>query len=323
MRYLIIALLTSFILASDLIIQYPNLKQEYYQNQIINLDIKIITPKETNLTFIPPFNSDINVTKTNQLIYNVHIKYKNDGEAKNFFIIGKNTYKQITLSNLYRSVPIAKVHGFCNVLADELNVSNIISSEYNKNKNMVSFTLNAKNANLKDFTLNLKDENLTIISDKKATYFGLLDKNITKLNFYYFNTSNGNFQKISIPINIKEQTISTQTNLNPEDSTVFTPVNILLLSLIAFLIIVFLVYQNIWLLIPPALLTALLIYTNFPKGEAYLARGTKIYILPTFNSTVFYVAPIGTKVEILKKEKHYTKIKINDKIGWVRNEDIK
>jgi hypothetical protein len=188
---------------------------------------------------------------------------------------------------------------------------------------MVSFTINAKNANLKDFTLHLKDENLTLVSANKATYFGLVGKDKKKIIFYYFNTQNDNFQKISIPINIKEQTISTQTDLNPEENTIFTPVNILILSFIAFLIIVFLVYQKIWLLIPPILLSALLIYMNLPKGEAFLARGTKIYILPTINSTVFYIAPIGTKVEILKKEKHYTKVKINNKIGWVKNEDIK
>jgi hypothetical protein len=176
---------------------------------------------------------------------------------------------------------------------------------------------------LEDFSLKLKDENLTLNKKNSATYFALIKNTVKHYKFYYFNTNNDNFEKIEFPINIKEETISTQTDLNPEENTIFTPINILILSLIAFTLIIFLVYQKIWLLILPLLLSGFLIYNNFPKGEGYLNRGTKIYILPTKNSTVFYIAPVGTKVQILKKTSKYTKIKINNKIGWVKNEDIR
>jgi len=322
MRYLIL-LLASLLFSAELIIQYPNLKKEYYQNQIIDLKIKVITPKEMNLTFIPPLESDINVSKINKFIYNVDIRYKNNDEIKKFFIIGKDTYKEINLNELYKTVTLDKIKNFSNLLAKDLKISNIIASKYDKTHNMVSFTLNAKNANLKDFTLHLKDENLTLISKDKATFFGIVDKNINPLAFYYFNTDKDNFEKVLIPVNIKEETISTQTDLNPEENTLLTPVNILILTVIAFFIIVFLVYQKIILIIPPLLLSAYLVYSNLPKGEAYLQRGTNIYILPTENSTVFYTAPVGTKVKILKKTENYTKVKIKNKIGWVKNEDIR
>lgn len=323
MRLLIILLFTSFAFSSNLIIQYPNLKKEYYKNQIIDLNIKVITPNETNLTFIPPLGSELNITKENPFHYNINIKYKNDDNTKNFFIVGQNLYKEITLSDLYKTAPINKINGFCNVLAKKLDIKNLISSKYNDKYNMISFTLTGKDANLNDFTLGLKDENLTLISSKKATFFALIDKNKQKLKFYFFNTKNDNFQKIELPINIKEETISTQTNLNPEQSTIFTPINILILSGIALLTVIFLVYQKLWLIIFPIILTGFLIYQNLPKGEVYLNRGTKIYILPTKNSTVFYIAPVGTKVKILKKTAHYSKIEINKKTGWVKNEDIK
>ncbi len=322
MKHLII-FLSSLLFAGNLIIQYPNLKKEYYNSQIIDLQIKIITPKETNLTFIPPFESEMNITRQNNLIYTADIKYKNDGEIKKFFIVSSNIYKEITLNELYKSVPLEKIKDFCNVLADNLKISNIISSKYDKTKNMLSFTIEAKNANLKDFTLHTKDENLTVVSPDKATFFTLIDNNIKNLKFYYFDTLIDNYKKTEIPINIKEETISTQTNLNPEENTLFTPLNILSLSIIAFLIIIFLVYQKIWLIIPPLLLTGFLIYNNLPKGDAFLNRGTKIYILPTKNSTVFYESPIGTKVKILKKTKNYTKIQFQNKIGWIKNEDLK
>ncbi|WP_456479148.1 hypothetical protein [Nautilia sp.] len=323
MRYLILLIASFLFAATNLIIQYPGLKKEYYKNQIVTLNIKVITPKEINLTFIPPLNSELNVTKTNSLIYNLKLKYQNDDKTKKLFILGKNIYKEIDLSRLYSTVKLNKINDFCGVLADSLKIDNVIASKYDNRYNMLSFNIQSSNGNLKDFTLKIKDENLTLSNSNKASFFTLVPKNTHTISFYYFNTSMDNYKKINIPINIKEETISTQTDLNPEENTVFTPVNILLLSVTALLIVIFLIYQKIWLLIPPLLLSAFLIYLNLPKGTGYLSRNTKVYILPTKNSTVFYEAPVGVKVKILKKLKHYTKIKIKNKIGWVKNEDIK
>jgi hypothetical protein len=321
MKYLIL-FISSLLFAANLIIQYPNLKKEYYNSQIIDLQIKIITPKEMNLTFVPPAGTELNITKPNPLIYTADIKYKNDGDIKKFFIISDSVYVELILNNLYKSVPLEKTNRFCNVLAEDLKVTNVISSKFNNTKNMISFTIVGKNANIEDFTLHTKDENLTVVSPDKATFFTLIDNNIKNIFFYYFNTSLDNYKKIQIPVRIKEETISTQTDINPEENTLFTPVNIMLLSIIAFFIIVFLIYQRTWLIFPPILLTVYLVYLNLPKGEVFLSRGTNIYILPTPNSTVFYTAPIGTKVQILKKTENYTKIQIQNKIGWVKNEDI-
>ncbi len=323
MRYLIILFFISFSFSANLIVQYPNLKKEYYENQIIDLNIKVITPKEMNLTFIPPLGGEVNVTKTNPFVYNINVRYKNNDEIKKLFIVSKNIYKEIPLNDLYSTKQVDKIRDFCNVLAKNLQIKNIISSKYNDRYNMISFTLTGEDANLNDFTLHLKDENLTIVSPQKATYLGLVENNKKALNFYYLNTEKDNYQKMNVPINIKSETISTQTDLNPEENTLFTPINILILSTIAVLILIFLIYQKIWLIFPPLILTGYLIYANLPKGEAYLTRGTKVYILPTKNSTVFYITPIGTEVKILKKTAKYTKIQIQNKIGWVKNEDIK
>ena len=324
MKKIILFLIFSFFAFSDnLIIQYLNLKKIYYNNQIINLNIKVITPNENNLTFIKPVNSELNVTKTSPLIYNLQLVYQNNNDDNKLIIIGKNIYKEITLNNLYQTKPLEKIPKFCNVLADELKIKNFIASKYNDKYNLLSFTISAKNANLNDFSLNLKDENLTLISNNQATYLGLIPNDKKTLIFYYFNTKNDNFQKVDFPINIKEETISTQTNLNPEENKLFTPINILLLVITAFFIIVFLVYQKIWLLIFPVGIIAFVIYNHLPKGEVTLKKGTKVYILPTKNSTVFYIAPFKTKVKILKKLKHYTKIEINNKIGWIKNDYTK
>ena len=320
MRF-ILFFISSFLLANNLIITYPNLKKEYYKNQIINLSIKIITPKEVNITAFTNVKSEINITN-NKFTHIIHLSYKDQNNSK-LFIVGNEIYKEIDLKKLYKIKDLPKIENFCKVLADKLEVTNIIASKFNSKHNLLSFSIKGENANLKDFSIGLKDENLSLTSSNEATFLGLVNKNKTKLNFYYFNLLNETFNKVTIPINLKEETISTQTNINPTENTLFTPINLLTLAIIAFLIITFLIYQKIWLIFPSLILTTILIYNNLPKGEIYLPYNTKVYILPTKNSTLFYITPIAQKARILKTLKNYTKIEINNKIGWVKNEDIR
>ena len=313
--------IASFLLANNLIITYPNLKKEYYKDQIINLTIKVITPKEVNITAFTDFKSEINVTN-NKFTHIINLYYKPQNNSK-LFIVGNEIYKEINLSSLYTLKELPKIENFCKVLANKVEITNIIASKFNSNYNLLSFSIKGENSNLKDFSIGLKDENLSLVSPDEATFLGLIDKNKKKISFYYFNLLNETFNKITIPVNIKEETISTQTNINPTQNTLFTPLNILTLAIIAFLIIIFLVYQKIYLIFLPLILAIILIYNNLPKGEIYLPYNTKIYILPTKNSTIFYITPVGKKAKILKKLNNYTKIEIDNKIGWVKNEDIR
>jgi len=313
--------ITSFLLANNLIITYPNLQKEYYKNQVINLNIKVITPKKMDIIAYTNFKSKIDITNDN-FTHIIHLSYKNKNNAK-LFIIGDKINKKINLNSLYKTKELPKIENFCKVLADTLEINNIMASKFNSKYNLLSFSIKGENANLEDFSIGLKDENLSLTFLNEATFLGLIDKDETKISFYYFNLLNETFDKINIPINIKEETISTQTNINPTQNNFFAPINVLTLAIIAFLIIIFLVYQKIWLIFPPLILTALLIYNNLPKGKVYLSYNTKIYILPTKNSTIFYITPIAKKVKVLKTVKNYTQIEIDNKIGWVKNEDIR
>jgi hypothetical protein len=304
--------------ANNLVITYPNLKKNYYKNQIVNLQIKILNPKNEELNFALN-KGEINITKKPYL-YLLNLKFKNDLNNILYLYSDKN-FKTINLNSLFKTKILEKIPKFCNVLADNLKISNPISTLIN-NKILLSFTIKTKNGNLEDFKLN-NEENLTLINNKEATYYIYLPKETKNLYFYYFNTQDENYKKITVPIILKEEIISTQTDINPEEKSFFTPFNILLLTIIAFFIIIFLIYQNIIILIIPIILTVYLIITLLPKGERILKRNSEVKILPTKNSTIFYKPTIDIKVKILNKTKNYTKIKIDNKIGWVKNEDLK
>jgi hypothetical protein len=318
MRIILLFIFFVSIYAENLIIRYPNLKKFYYRNQIINLTIKIVNPNNQELYFYLQ-QGEINITKK-PFIYILNIKFKNNQE--NFLkIISEDFEKTIQLNSLYKTKEIEKIPNFCNVLADNMQILNPIAT-LTGNKILLSFSIKTKNGNLKDFKLN-KEDNLTLINKNEATYYIYLPSNTKKFSFYYFNTKDNNFKKISIPINLKEETISTQTNLNPEEKNPFTPFRILILIVIAFLILAFIIYQNIIILIISVLLSIYLIKDLLPKGEKTLKANSPVRILPTKNSTIFYKPDEDIKVKILYTTKNYTKIEINHKIGWVKNENLK
>jgi hypothetical protein len=95
------------------------------------------------------------------------------------------------------------------------------------------------------------------------------------------------------------------------------------LIIIAFFIIIFLIYQKLIILIIPILLSIYLVIKILPYNEKILRKNSPVRILPTKNSTIFYKPNKDIKVKILNKTPNYTKIKINKKIGWVKNEDLK
>ncbi len=310
---LLLIFLPFFLFAQNLIIKYLNLKPYYYQNQIINLKFKVISPvNDLNFTSA---NVDLNISNQTPYIYIVNARFKANNSPKDIIVISSKINQVINLNKIIKIKTLQPIKNFSNVLAENLSVKDAIST-LDKNKILLSFIIKCKNCNIRDFHLK-KDENLTVLNPNEAAYLITLPQNTKNFSFYYFNTQMENFKKITIPIKLKENTISTQTNINPNENNFFTPINILILIIIAVFLILFLIYQKIWILIFPILFFAMIIYQFIPKGEIFLKKGDKLTILPTYNSTVIYIIKKPIKTKILEKSRNYVEVKVNNKIGWV------
>jgi len=316
---ILIFLIPFFLFASDLIVKYNNLKPFYYKNQIVNLNMKILSPYP-NLMFLNSSNIQLNIKQINPYIYEINATFKADETNKTLEIYSNsNNFTQtLNLNNVIKTKPLPHIEHFSGIIADNLEILNPISSK-DDNKTILSFSIKCENCNIKDFNLSdfKTEQKLTIDSNNEISYYIILPSNQKKLNFYYYNLKENKFKKVEIPIILKEQTISTQTDINPNENKFFTPLNIFILILISISLIIFLIFQKIWLLILPIILSGFIAIQFIPKGEITLKPGTKVQILPTPNSTVFYIIKKEQKVEILNKRGNYVKIKINNKIGWV------
>ena len=321
MRYLIIILFPFLLIAE--IIKYENIKPFYYKNQSVDFNIKIILPQPKKLTITPSYNVDTNLTKINPYIYNLNVKFFATNESHKIILIAKKFFKEIDLNKLItikNILPPPK--NYSNIVTNNLKVINPISTKYDKNYILLNFNIKCNDCLLKNFNILHYKQTLKLIKPNEASYNIILPINTKNFTFYYFNPDNSTFNKITIPIILKQQTISTQTNINPEENKFFTPINILILILIAFSLLIFLVYQKIFLLIFPVLFSLLIVIQFIPKGNIVLKKNTKIQILPTPQSTIIYITKHQTQAEVLNKKDGYIKVKIKNKIGWVKNEEI-
>ena len=92
-------------------------------------------------------------------------------------------------------------------------------------------------------------------------------------------------------------------------------------ALVAFIFILFrkkYIYL-IFILIP----LAYIVYIAAPSKEVCIKVGSKIYLLPVHNGTIFEETSSEYHLQKEGSVKEFTKVKLqNEKIGWVKNEDI-
>jgi len=310
---LIFILIPIFLFSS--IIKYLNLKPFYYKNQIVNLKIKIIST-EKNLSFFSP-NVNMEINHSNPYIYILSTHFQANNTPKNIFIFP--TKELINLNKVIKLKPIPQPpKNFSNLIAKNIKIFNIIATQSN-NKIILSFSIKCKECNLKDF--HLKEINSSLIKKNEGTFLAYLPLNRKKFEFYYFNLKENTFKKVSIPIITKEEKISTQTDINPNENTFLTPLNIILIAISIFTFLLFFVYKKIFIIFLSFIPLIPIAIQVLPKGEIILKKDTNLTILPTENSTIIYTTKQPTKAIILKKINGYLKVKIKNKIGWVKNEN--
>ena len=95
-----------------------------------------------------------------------------------------------------------------------------------------------------------------------------------------------------------------------------------------FFLLLFLIKRKNSYIIIAILLSVVFFFFTKPNNLITIAQATKIYILPTNNSTVFYISPEEQSVEILDKKGEFIKVLFelnieNGKtVGWIKEEDI-
>ena len=216
---------------------------------------------------------------------------------------------------------------FSNIIANSLELQEYKTTSYDNTHNIVVFVATATNADIKAMHFNnvYKQgmESVTESYDEsKITYFVVISKQLEYFSFSYFNLLENTYKKISIPIIVDDDSVTTQSDLKPRDQSHDTIKMYIALGISVIGLIFILFRQKYIYLVFIIIPLAYTLYLSIPEQEVCIKAGSNIYLLPVENGTIFETTPREYHLPKEGSVTNFTKVKLqNDKIGWVKNED--
>jgi len=217
---------------------------------------------------------------------------------------------------------------FCNVLAQSMELVNYQASTYTEESNILALQLKIAFGNYDDFRLkNSSNQGIDSYSgDLNETtlfYYAVFPAGTEQVTFSYFNLEKNRYEKFHVPIIVKRSSVSTQSNLDPQASE-FTKFKIMATGFLIALWLVLWLTRRSWIY-PLLILLAggYLVTYLIPLKNVCIKPDSRLYLLPTNQSTSFITLYERTVAKEMNKNREYTKIQLpNNTIGWVKNEDL-
>ncbi len=325
--------------------KYTDIPKVVYTKQKfqVGIDIKVLVPSSTTFSIETTISENPNITKLNDDIiwyktdknsYHTTIKYKVGNKyfklpSVNIAVVDINNtiLDQVKLPNqniIYRKIAINQ-QNYSKVIATNLNILSVRTKQYKNNQLLSLLVMEASNSNLEDFYLDkytqqgVKDISVNN-GIEKLYYYVIIPSHTKEIDFDYYNSISNEFVHIRVPIDLKEELVSTQTDLNPLENSMLIYKKISLAAIIfVFLIIYFFKRKGRYLFVSVFFMTILILLMK-PNATMVLNKGEKVYILPTSNSIVYKITQQKQKVMILQKKEKFTKILFDNKtLGWIKN----
>jgi hypothetical protein len=325
-----------------LYISYEHTPQRVVESEVSYITIKTLSTTQDFYDINYSFSNSYGVEMLNnqpyrkevdRFFYDTFYFYINNTKAKlpdiTAKLISDNNYQTTTLSGIELNViKLNPNKDYSNIVASSLELLNYKTTSYNNNYNIVVFEAESSNTLIKDMNFSnvykqgIESSNGDFLKSK-ITYYVIIDKKKEEFSFNYFNPLLNKYQYINIPIIVSDDKVSTQTDLKPKDqSRERLKMNIAAaVALIGFLFVLWRKkYIYLVLILIPL---GYILYLSIPAKEICIKKGSNIYLLPLDNGTIFEKT---TSKTILTKEgsvEKFVKVKLkNNKIGWIKNEDI-
>ncbi|WP_291951752.1 hypothetical protein [Campylobacter sp.] len=329
---------------TSLVLNAKEYQQKVYVDEIFPIDLEVIT--STNLNF------DLNISfeksddmlwinpnpiwqqKANSYSTTLWFQAKSLNATLDKIIIWLSRNDKIIQNSSLIIKPInlekieAPVNKYSHIVASNLKVKQVRANNFDNETMILFIELIGENTNLEGFEIkSISKQGVEAIkgnfSKQSAFYYAILDKNKSKFDFSYFNTTKKELQEFSLKIELKEDSISTQSDLNPKTNNFNFYKQIILWSF-CFIFAIWFIFKKSYIALGLAILTLIASFLSHHSiYKTFLKAQSKIQILPTLNSTYFYSGEQIQEVEVLDKREHYRKILLNNgKIGWVKNEDL-
>jgi hypothetical protein len=299
-----------------------------------NIPYTIHTSFQDNTSTLKLINEDIIWKKIDENNYETSLQFKVDNHSAKLpkivislhdednKIIDKSTLNSQKIT--YRKIAINQ-QKYSNIIAKDFTVQNIKTKQYTNKELIHILAIIATESNLEEFHINpYKMQGVKVLDSfdnrQMLYYFVITPRNIKSIDFNYFNSSLNKFVDMKIDINLQEELVSTQTDLNPYENDMFIYKTIAIAVVVMFFLVLYYFKNEFFFLFFAVIFMTLLIYMMWPNPNIKVNKNTKVYILPTSNSTIFYIVKESQQVKLLIKKNNFSKILFsNNRIGWIKN----
>jgi len=296
-------------------------------------DFKNIQYKFSHLSGLKMLNASPNRVVKGKYFYDTFYLLSTQSWAKlpdvKATLISSEKYDSTSITgNKLNIITLNPKKNFSKIIANSFELVEYKTTSYDKNHNIIVLVATAKNCNIKAMKFkNVFKQGIESVHksffNSKITYFLVIDKNIENFSFSYFNLLRNRFNVITIPIIVDEDSVTTQSDLKPRDQSK-ERLKMSIAGSFALIAALFIFWRRKYIylvfLIIPLIYIA---YLAVPDREICIKEGTQIRLLPVENGTIFETT--SSKQRLLQEGsvKNFAKVKLkNERIGWVKNEDI-
>jgi len=217
---------------------------------------------------------------------------------------------------------------FSNIIANSFELVEYKTTNYDNKHNIIVLVATAQNCNIEKMSFKgvYKQGIESVTSsyfDSRITYYVVINEEIENFTFSYFDLTKNRFIRINIPIIVDDDSVTTQSDIKPKDQS-RELLKMKIAAVVALVGFIFILWRRKYIYLVLILIPLIyIVYLSIPQKEICIKSGSKIHLLPVDNGTIFDTT---TETLHLQKEgstKTFMKVKLqNEKIGWVKNEDI-
>lgn len=327
--------------AQSIFLSYEEKPSTVYVGELFPIKVKAIIANDNFEEITSSFHDSENLEIINpnakwqwfsdNIFYNTFYMKANNISAK-LPSLNLNIYQnslKIDNGTLQAAIPsVIKLNGtkhFSGVIAKSLKIKKHKTTQFDDKSFIIVLEIEAMEANLKDFSLKWVtrdgiDSSSSNLPYFKIYYYAIIPDFTKNFIFTYFNRTSNKFEKLSIPIVVTDDKISTQVDLNPAQSSlqIYKDGAYGLMALI--LLILFIRRRKIAYIVFLIILIGLVAYDKNPLNSVKIDKGSNIKILPTKKSTIFYTTNRTLYAQKLDEKDDYIKILLpNGKIGWIND----
>ncbi len=327
-------------------LSYSSTPSEVLKNQVFGISVNALLALEEHFETKTTFENGKNIQllnkesvwgikDTNRLSNTFYFKATQESaklpDIKISLKLKNGTVEEDTLSGetLKVSSINEKIPNFSKLLANKVDIKKYKINKYDDEYNIIVIELETFYGNLEDFKLDnqikqgIESINYTM-PYSRAFYYAIIPNGLQSFEFVYYNLIEKKFFTTSLPIVVDEDKVSTQSELNPKSNDLTFYKIALSVSLALFFIALYVIKRKFIYIVIILSSIGYLTYILIPEENIIVKKDANIYLLPTKNSTIFFISDKQIKVKKLTTREEYIKILLSDdKIGWVRKSDVK